>query len=57
MFMPGVDKEAVFEKVKATVSEYLQKNGVENEIDFYLSDELPQVDPVTGKFKSVYQVE
>lgn len=56
IFMPGVDETAVFEKVKTTVSEYLKKNGVEEEIKFYLSDQSPQIDPVTLKFKSVYQI-
>lgn len=55
VFMPGVDQKAAFEQLKTIVTEYLHKNGVYG-VDFYLSDILPQIDPKTLKFKSVYQV-
>ncbi len=56
IFMPDVDQTAVFEQVKQILTEYLRTSGVTSEVKFYLSDTEPQIDPVTMKFKSVYQV-
>lgn len=41
-----------FEKAKVLLTEYLKKNNVYANI--YLSQELPQNDPISGKFKHVY---
>lgn len=54
VFMPGVDKDAVFMEVQNRILSYLKENGVEN-ASVYLSDTAPCADPVTFKFKSVYQ--
>ena len=54
VFMPGVDKDAVFTEVQSRILSYLMENGVEK-ASVYLSDAAPSVDPVTFKFKSVYQ--
>ena len=54
VFMPDVDEKAVFEEVQNRLQGYLKENGVMN-AEIYLSDQAPCVDPVTFKFKSVYQ--
>lgn len=53
-FMPGVDEKAVFEEAKTTLINYLHSNGVDN-VEIYLSEQPPQVDPKTLKLKTVYQ--
>lgn len=54
VFMPGVDRREVFHQVEDKILGYLRENGVEH-ASMYLSDQAPCVDPVTSKFKSVYQ--
>lgn len=53
-FMPDADEQAVFEEAKATLTDYLHSNGVDN-VEIYLSDKQPQIDPKTLKLKTVYQ--
>lgn len=53
-FMPGVDEKSVFEEVKTTLTNYLHSNGIDN-VEIYLSDLQPQIDPKTLKLKTVYQ--
>lgn len=54
VFMPGVDKEAVMNDIKRALNGFLNKNGIKD-IEYYLSDIEPQLDPVSSKFISVYQ--
>ena len=55
VFMPDVDEAAVYEEAKERVMTYLKECGIDS-ATMYLADEKPAVDPVTQKFKSVYQV-
>lgn len=54
-FMEGVDEETVFEGIKRILSDSLT-NVCVNNVNIYLSDEKPQIDPVTNKFKFAYQI-
>lgn len=54
IFMPDADEQAVFEEAKTTLTDYLHSNGVDN-VEIYLSDKQPQIDPKTLKLKTVYQ--
>ena len=55
IFMPGVDEDAVFQEARQKVLDYLKTCGVEG-VRMYLSREAPAIDPVSHKFKSVFQV-
>ena len=55
IFMPGVDEAAVFREARQRILDYLATCGVER-ASVYLSKEEPAIDPVSHKFKSVFQV-
>ena len=54
VFMPDVDQEATFAEVQRRILGFLEENGVSG-VEIYLSDQAPTIDPVTFKFRSVYQ--
>ena len=52
--MNDKDPEIVFQAVHEDVIEYLKTYGISNAV-IYRSEELPQRDPKTGKFRQIYQ--
>lgn len=48
------EKEKIFEKIKDKLQEFLNSKNVFN-IDIVLSEELPQVNKISGKYKHVYK--
>lgn len=53
-FMPMVDETAVFDEAKSKILSYLHQNGIAN-VEIYLSDKKPEIDPKTLKLKNIYQ--
>lgn len=47
----AVDREKFFFEAKQAVEKYLKKNKVSAEV--YLTDILPQVNPISGKYKHI----
>ena len=47
-------KEAAFKKAKEELLAFFAGKGIEH-IEIDLSDEPPQADPVSGKFKHIYR--
>lgn len=54
-FLEGADEQEVFTEIKRLLTDCLANVNVHN-VNIYLSDEKPQIDPVTNKFKFAYQV-
>lgn len=54
-FMEGADEIKTFEKIKQVFAECFEKNEIEN-VQIYLSDEKPQINPQNGKFVKAYQI-
>ena len=54
-FIENVEEQETFETIKKILADSLEKFNVRN-VNIYLSDENPQIDPFTHKFKFAYQV-
>ena len=54
-FIENVEEQETFEEIKKILADSLEKFNVRN-VNIYLSDEKPQIDPFTRKFKFAYQM-
>ena len=54
-FIENIEEQETFEVVKKILTDSLEKFNVKN-VSIYLSDEKPQVDSSTRKFKFAYQI-
>lgn len=55
-FMPGIDPKTEFAKIEGKLRNFLDNNGLEN-VKYYLSDEQTIIDPVSHKYKYLYQLD
>ena len=49
------DREAAFAKAREELLSFFEEKGVKD-LEIVLSDEKPQADPVSGKFKHIYRI-
>ena len=54
-FIENVEEQETFEVIKKILADSLEKFNVKN-VNIYLSNERPQIDPSTRKFKFAYQI-
>ena len=54
-FIENIGEQESFEEIKRIFADSLEKFNVKD-VNIYLSDEKPQIDPLTRKFKFAYQI-
>lgn len=54
-FLEGADEQEVFKEIKRILTDCLANVNVHN-VNIFLSDKKPQIDPATNKFKFAYQI-
>lgn len=54
-FIENVEEQETFEVIKKILADSLEKFNVKN-VNIYLSNDIPQIDPSTRKFKFAYQM-
>lgn len=54
-FIENAGEQETFEEIKGILADSLEKFNVKN-VNIYLSDKKPQIDPFTRKFKFAYQI-